>query len=395
MDKNEKYFFELLSNYIHGKSPEYNDEISWDKIFNIAHKHSLSGVIYNMFKKQDKISNISMSLMAQEQVNYWTQIQNSINKDYEMKKVLEILSLKEIPHVLMKGYIIKNLYPDPDLRTMGDIDFLVKEEDIDKVHEILITLLGYEHLKTVRAVRNYGKIGMNLEVHTSIFYDNISEKIDYEGYFNGAWDNVILKEGNLTYEFNIEYHLIFLIAHLAKHLYNEGCGVRMFLDIALYIKHYKDELDWDYFWKEINKIELEKFTKNTFTLCSYWFKVKTKEENLYLEEDFFENITKYVLNSGTFGKTVENDMLNRYRREKENSKKKNTNFAMIFPKTEVLANEFYYLQKYKFLYPIAWINRLFRLFTIRRKETLYKIVNKSRLKNGAEEVYSIYRKMGL
>ena len=313
MDKNEKYFFELLSNYIHGKSPEYNDEISWDKIFNIAHKHSLSGVIYNMFKKQDKISNISKSLMAQEQVNYWTQIQNSINKDYEMKKVLEIFSLKEIPHVLMKGYIIKNLYPDPDLRTMGDIDLLVKEEDRNKVHEILLSL-GYEHLKTVRAVRNYGKIGINLEVHTSIFYDDISKKIDYEGYFNKAWDNVILKEGNLTYEFNIEYHLIFLIAHLAKHLYNEGCGVRMFLDIALYIKHYKDELDWDYFWKEINKIELEKFTKNTFTLCSYWFKVKTKEENLYLEEDFFENITKYVLNSGTFGKTVENDMLNRYRR---------------------------------------------------------------------------------
>ena len=395
MDKNEKYFFELLSNYIYGKPPEYNDEISWDKIFNIAHKHSLSGVIYNMFKKQEKISNISKSLIAKEQVNYWTQIQKSINNDYEMKKVLETLSLKEIPHVLMKGYIIKNLYPDPDLRSMGDIDFLVKEEDIDKVHEVLVTLLGYEHLKTVRAVRNYGKVGINLEVHTSIFYDDISEKIDYQGYFSGAWDNVILKEGNFTYEFNIEYHLIFLIAHLAKHLYNEGCGVRMFLDIALYIKHYKDEFDWDYFWKEINKIELEKFTKNIFCLCSYWFKVETKEENLYLEEDFFENITKYILNSGTFGKTVENDMLNRYRREKENPKKKNTNFAMIFPKTEVLANEFYYLQKYKFLYPIAWINRFFRLLTRRRKETLYKIINKSKLKKGAEEVYSIYRKMGL
>lgn len=395
MDKNEKYFFELLSNYIYGKPPEYNDEISWDKIFNIAHKHSLSGVIYNMFKKQEKISNISKSLIAKEQVNYWTQIQKSINNDYEMKKVLETLSLKEIPHVLMKGYIIKNLYPDPDLRSMGDIDFLVKEEDIDKVHEVLVTLLGYEHLKTVRAVRNYGKVGINLEVHTSIFYDDISEKIDYQGYFSRAWDNVILKEGNFTYEFNIEYHLIFLIAHLAKHLYNEGCGVRMFLDIALYIKHYKGEFDWDYFWKEINKIELEKFTKNIFCLCSYWFKVETKEENLYLEEDFFENITKYILNSGTFGKTVENDMLNRYRREKENPKKKNTNFAMIFPEIEVLANEFYYLQKYKLLYPIAWINRLFRLFTIRRKETLYKIVNKSKLKKGAEEVYSIYRKMGL
>ena len=88
-------------------------------------------------------------------------------------------------------------------------------------------------------------------------------------------------------------------------------------------------------------------------------------------------------------------MLNRYRREKENPKRKSTNFSMIFPDTKVLANEFYYLENYSFLYPIAWINRLFRLCTKRRKETLYKINNKAKLKQEAEGVYYIYRKMGL
>lgn len=394
MDKNEKYFLNLLSNYIHGQPPEYNNEVDWNIVFNIAEKNSLNGIIYTMFQQQDKILNISKSLMAKEQVNYWTELQKSVNRDYEMKKVIKELSLKEIPHVLMKGYIIKDLYKNPELRSMGDIDFLVKEEDLDKVHKVLISL-GYEHLKTVRAVRNYGKIGINLEVHTSIFYDEISNKVDYEKYFNNAFNNVILKEGNFTYEFKIEYHLIFLIAHMAKHFYNEGCGVRMFLDIAFYLKHYKNKLNFNYFWNEIKKLDLEKFTKNTFSLCSCWFNVKINEEELPLEEEFFENITRYVLNSGTFGKTIENDMLNRYRREKENPKRKSTNFSMIFPDTKVLANEFYYLENYSFLYPIAWINRLFRLCTKRRKETLYKINNKSKIKQEAEGVYYIYRKMGL
>lgn len=392
MDINKKIFFEILSSYINEIPLECNNEVNWNSIFRIANNHSLSGIIYITLQKQSNILNISKDLLEKEKINYFTQLQNSINQEYEMEKIIKELSLKSIPHVLMKGYIIKNLYPNPDLRTMGDVDFLVKDKDIDKVHEVLLSL-GYIHVKTVRKVRNYSKVGMNLEVHTSIFYDKISENVDYEEYFNKAWDNVILKEGNFTYEFTLEYHFIFLIAHLAKHFYNEGCGVRMFLDIAIYLKQYKDKIDWDYFCNELDKIKLEKFTKSVFTLCNFWFGVEFKEK-VYLEESFLENITEYVINSGTFGKTVENDMLNRYRREMENSKT-NTNLSMIFPSVDVLANEFSYLKKYKFLYPIAWINRTFRLVTRRKKITIYKIINKSKFKENAKNIYYMHRKIGL
>lgn len=392
VDINKKYFFKILSSYINEILLENNNEVNWNSIFRIANNHSLSGIVYITLQKQSNILSISKDILEKEKINYFMQLQNSVNQEYEMKKLVKELSLKGIYHVLMKGYVIKNLYLDPDLRTMGDVDFLVKDKDINKVHEILLSL-GYIHMKTVRAVRNYSKVGMNLEVHTSIFYDKISEDVDYEEYFNKAWDNVILKEGNFTYEFTLEYHFIFLIAHLAKHFYNEGCGVRMFLDIAIYLKQYKDKIDWDYFWSEIDKIKLKKFTKSVFTLCNFWFGVEFKEK-VYLEESFLENITEYVINSGTFGKTVENDMLNRYRREMENSKI-NTNLSMIFPSVDVLANEFSYLKKYKFLYPIAWVNRTFRLVTTRRKTTIYKIINKSNFKENAKNIYYMHRKIGL
>ena len=389
---NKKYFFKILSSYINEILLENNNEVNWNSIFRIANNHSLSGIVYITLQKQSNILSISKDILEKEKINYFMQLQNSVNQEYEMKKLVKELSLKGIYHVLMKGYVIKNLYPDPDLRTMGDVDFLVKDKDINKVHEILLSL-GYIHMKTVRAVRNYSKVGMNLEVHTSIFYDKISEDVDYEEYFNKAWDNVILKEGNFTYEFTLEYHFIFLIAHLAKHFYNEGCGVRMFLDIVIYLKQYKDKIDWDYFWSEIDKIKLKKFTKSVFTLCSFWFGVEFKEE-VCLEESFLENITEYIINSGTFGKSVENDMLNRYRREMENPKK-NTDVSMIFPSFDGLSNEFSYVKKYKFLYPIAWFNRAFRLVTTRRKTTIYKIINKSKFKENAKNIYYMHRKMGL
>lgn len=45
-----------------------------------------------------------------------------------MVQVIECLNQKKIFHVLMKGWVLKRYYPILELRTMGDIDFLIREE---------------------------------------------------------------------------------------------------------------------------------------------------------------------------------------------------------------------------------------------------------------------------
>ncbi len=46
-------------------------------------------------------------------------------------------------HVPLKGSIIKNMYPSIDMRTMSDMDILIKREDAKKVHDILIEMGVY------------------------------------------------------------------------------------------------------------------------------------------------------------------------------------------------------------------------------------------------------------
>ena len=54
-----------------------------------------------------------------------------------LRKITSALDDAEIPYVPLKGAVLQYLYPDPNMRTSGDIDILTHEEDLDRaVHAI-------------------------------------------------------------------------------------------------------------------------------------------------------------------------------------------------------------------------------------------------------------------
>lgn len=410
MDLNSKYFLNLLSSYINGKKEEYEKEIDYSSVYNMAINHSVGSIVYTMLEsinsrngQYEKLTKV----LSENQNNCIFQLQMSIVQEIDMKNILSVLSESNIPHLLIKGYILKEMYPDRELRTMGDIDFLVKEEDIEKVHSELINL-GYKHIDTVRSVRGYRKGITRIEVHTKLFYDKVPKEVNYEEYFELAWDNALLIDGEYTYELTPEYHLLYLISHIAKHFYTEGCGIRMFLDIFVFINYYENNFQWEYFWGEAIKLDLDQFINTVFYLCNKWFGMRLENIEFYLkydfefDEDLFNAISDYVLDSGIYGNGIENFMVARYRNSLEvNGEKgeeeshKLATLNTFFPSIDVLSNEFSYVNKYKFLYPIAWTNRAFRIVTKRRNETLYKFNNREKFKEKSKEMFNLYRKIGL
>ena len=50
----------------------------------------------------------------------------------------EILEERERKGVLLKGSIIKDLYPDPFMRSMSDIDVFMEEDDVKQLYDALI-----------------------------------------------------------------------------------------------------------------------------------------------------------------------------------------------------------------------------------------------------------------
>ena len=168
---------------------------------------------------------------------------------------------------------MRELYPVPELRTMGDVDVLVRDEDLERTAEVLCGL-GYQKEEGGSAVWALKKDNFSYEVHRRLAFGSYWNDVDYEGYFATAFDRLTTGEGSRRY-FTPEDHFIFLCFHLAKHLNSTGAGIRMVMDLALFLKAYQDTLDWDYIRAQLELLRMDRFVKTVLYASGEWFGIPT------------------------------------------------------------------------------------------------------------------------
>lgn len=86
---------------------------------------------------------------------------------YEQSQLIKLLEENSIPAVIIKGAAASMYYPHPTLRSMGDVDVLVKRIDVDKATDLLTTN-GYNLIHEMREDYhhyNYSKDSISIELH--------------------------------------------------------------------------------------------------------------------------------------------------------------------------------------------------------------------------------------
>lgn len=360
-------FIKLISAYINN---EYNGIIlnspNWDEIYKLANLHGLGGLLYLSLTNSklcddavvmDKFKQIFLILATKSMVQEATTL-----------KLINILNKNQIRHILFKGFVLRDYYPNREVRTMGDVDIVIDETNRQKVHDILISnRFEFDEFASHKAVRNYTKNSTCFEIHTKLIENNIFDNIDLIGYFNNCFDKTDLKS-DFTYELTPENHFVYLIAHMAKHFKTSGCGVRMVLDLAIFIKHFKYDIDWSYIVNELKALRLYNFTEIIIILCKKWF---DNTFSLSVNRKNIEEIESYIINGGIFG--YENRNIDAIRISSDNFYKKMINFIhFIFPRYEHLKNRYVWAESLpKVLLPLGWIKYWwYRSFTV--KENVFK-----------------------
>lgn len=170
-----------------------------------------------------------------------------------------------IAHMPVKGYYLRKLYPTPELRTFGDIDLLIHPEDRQKVHELMLSL-GYTVKQDWEPTYSYIKDAEYYEIHTNLMDGNLDGRTDLQAYFDAAWAHAEPDDG-LRFRPEDDFHFIYTVCHMAKHLYGGGAGLRMYLDVALYIKHKDDSLHWQAIAGEFVALHLAEFFYTVMNAC--------------------------------------------------------------------------------------------------------------------------------
>lgn len=368
MNDSQKQFIELLNAAIHKQKIDLNNKkFNWNEIIDEAKEHDVKGLIYSAINKSDaKIIGVDLyeqlkkdtlfgAIYQKNHINIISEVFNKFEKD-------------NIDVIALKGLVIRNLYPNPDLRSMGDADILVKENELDKVRKILLNM-GYIEGSSNDNHISFEKEGaLEIEVHWTLSKKRCFKDISF--FEENVWNNAIktkVGNSNVLSMANNEL-LLHLCLHLASHATSGGFGVRQLSDIVLLVEKERLNIDWDKFLLDIDKWGIEKFTKVIFKICNRLFCLDIPERLKYNGKNI--NIDKFIqmiIQNGVHGKrSTLNKFSNGLAYQSENkevyeSKSKLTKYMeIIFPCKEQMELKYSYLKKSKVLLPVAWSHRIIK-----------------------------------
>lgn len=368
--------------------------VDWYEFNHIVGINSISGIVGYVFQEK-KINGIPSEVYNKYSSDFLSTITITTMHDEDMKSLIDLLNEEGIDHLLFKGYIVKDLYTIPDLRTYGDIDFAIRKESRVLCNTIMLQN-GYCLHDDWEPVYSYEKNNLHYEIHTELLDSNLNNNYDYKTYFRDFWKHATCI-GQHSFAMTPEFHLLFLLIHIAKHLYGSGAGIRMYLDIAFYLREYREIIDWEFFQKEVKTLKLEQFVNSVFTAVEQWFEVESPIDLKKLDSGFLDEFLTFTFNGGIFGHNSKAAKLSQVRKNSQGKsvKRIDTLRKRAFPSVDTIKSRYTYLESKPWLLPVAWAHRFF----IKKDSTLdYLNESKEILSTNKKDIVELndfYRKIGI
>jgi hypothetical protein len=395
MQNDSQVLIDLLACFIHNQKPDMShyDTIDWEALYEEAKEHQVHTLLYPIisdlcsdYKPADSI----ISLWQMETLKAATgQVQH-------MEKIKELLSefhQKAIPVVILKGLILRDYYPQPELRTMSDSDILIRKIDLKRVKSILLEH-GYKEGDTSYKHQIFlHEYYLNIEVHSTLFDHNKSSAA-------AQLSDTFMKNADKAFFYGSQVlilppdeQILHLLMHTADHLLNTGFGLRQLCDLILFIEANSDRIYWEYIKGMTNELGLNRYASSIFIICNKLFDFPIpdvfKEDSV--QEPYIELLIEDILLGGVYGKrTPDRENTSRiYKYADEQSTQTClsnilTILTFLFPPAKKMGYKYTYARKYPILLPLAWIHRA--IYNINRgtsfslsAETMNKSKERARL----------------
>lgn len=361
MQKIYSIYLSALRAFVQGTMPEKPDAAQLQGLLELAKIHSTQGIVSYVYMSHPELVPPEMQKLLRKQC--LAQIALYTKRAEQVKLLAAELDKTGIDGIFFKGFVVREYYPVAELRTFGDVDILIRKEDREKSDRLMHNL-GYEPHENWEPSYSYLKGSEYYELHSRVIGFNVSDKADYVDYFSHIWEHTqpseIIKLPHAM-ELTPEYHFLYLLAHIAKHISGSGAGARMYLDIAFFIRHAGSGMDWNRIAEELQKLNLADFANVALTAVERWFGVKSPLTLRAVPEDVIDDFLEFTLSGGVYGYAGRDKSIVFLKQQNRNDAKISkfkTLMFHAFPPARSLKNRYPYLQKHPWLLPAAWINRL-------------------------------------
>lgn len=258
------------------------------KLLKLAKKHDVTAIIGSELIAHDLITQDHTQIKIQDAVCEAVCYYEKMN--YEFHWLCDLLEDAHIPFIPLKGAVIRDYYPEPWLRTSGDIDILIQDSFLDEAVSLLLQKgCRLDREKRFHDIPLITPGGILLELHFNI-RENIAA---LDQMLDKVWQYSEPVPGKRFQHQQTNAFLLFhLLAHMSYHLINGGCGIRSFADIWLLENHLN--YDRKLLQSLCCEAQLDLFYHNVNYLIGVWF--EGKKHNFTSK-----SLEQLVITGGSFG----------------------------------------------------------------------------------------------
>ena len=322
------------------------DAMDLDAVFDFARYHILTSIATHAREKVTELPHCFDQ--AQKKA-----IRKLSLFDIERIKIYAALEQNGVWYLPLKGITLKSCYPKSSMREMSDNDILCDSGKMDVVKTVMEGL-GYS-CEVFEEFHHdvYSKPPtLEFEMHHTLFTDDSLP--EFSEYFSDISSKLINdSDKGFARHLSSEDFYIYILCHMYKHYCFAGTGLRSLLDIYLYNRKYRDEMDEDYLSRELKKLGLEEFEEKVRNLSEKVYTLRELNGEEQRELEYFEK-------SGANG-TAENLQYNSVSMalggdDSSNSKRKYI-LRRVFISGDELKRRHPAVYKHKVLYPLLFIYR--------------------------------------
>lgn len=364
--KEKEMLLGIIDDFVNMKPSEPPKDINWDIVATYVDRQQLSAIVYYQYKKQGQV-------IKSLESSFYSQVARSVVEKKLLTEIDDAFAKNDISYMVLKGMEVATIYPCTSLRTMGDIDILIHQEDRDRAHCVL-TEMKYVAQNNFENEWSYAKNNHAVELHYNLLTELASagHTPGIQNFLSDLWDHCDSYDSSARSHLKWEYHLVYLLIHMRQHLMGGGIGIRQFMDVAVVIN--QKQLDWQLIEKLLSNVDLFRFAQVVFSLCNHWFKVDTPIKGS-IDGAFYDEVFEKVTEGGVFGHFDESNSINMVTNHTNRRGKIGATLFNLFPSYAYCRTQkqYAFVAGKPYLTPIAWVLRIFN--SIKSGNTIVAVKN--------------------
>ncbi len=256
----QQLLLQILGAQLFGRELPAFEGVDWPALIKEAEQQTVFPLMFSAVE-----AHMPDELLSGCRGKFFAHVGTSVRNAHSHGETHKLLTDRGIPYVIIKGMASASYYPDPFLRSMGDVDVLVDKENLLSVAELLKKNGFSTNEKSDHpAHRAFRKGSETIEVH---WEPNGLPEGEKGELCRKYLEDIIPTEigyGTQNERFLIPdafHHGLVMLLHTATHIINTGVGLRHLCDWAVFAGRLTDEEFRALFDEKLKAVGLWRFAQ--------------------------------------------------------------------------------------------------------------------------------------